>query len=68
MSEFIRIQRAPGPFEAYRGDKLIASAATMSEIRAIILRDQGEDALRCAQCGEADRTKGTHGRGRCTGF
>ena len=65
MSNSIRIKQAPGPFEAYRGDKLIASAATMSEVRAIILRDHGQDALRCSQCGEADRTKGSHGIGRC---
>jgi hypothetical protein len=65
MTESIRIEQAPGPFEAYRGDTLIASAATMSEVRAIILRDHGQDALRCTDCGEADRTNGDHGRGRC---
>lgn len=64
----IRIEQAPGPFEAYRGETLIASAATESELRAIILRDHGQEALRCTKCGEADRTQGKHGIGRCVPF
>ena len=64
----IRIEQPPGPFEAWDGDTLVASASTMSELRALVFSARGPEALRCTHCGEADYSKGDHGIGRCVAF